>query len=76
MSFMSDSFGVGAGEGLAAVRGHQSGAQGMRVVKPVFSQGERGHHSPNPFIPGLMAAHRGNPFAGTSSKIVIRKNHQ
>ena len=34
-------FGVGAGEGLAAVCGHQSGAQGMRVVKPVSSLGDR-----------------------------------
>jgi hypothetical protein len=42
----------------------------------LISQGERGHHSPNPFTLGLMAAHRGKPFAGTSSKIVIRKTHQ
>ena len=34
-------FGVGAGEGLAAVRGHQSGDKGMRVVKPVSSLGDR-----------------------------------
>ena len=34
-------FGVGAGEGLAAVCGHQSGGQGMRVVKPVSSLGDR-----------------------------------
>ena len=33
-----DSFGGGAGEGLAAVRGHQSGAKGMLAVKPVFSR--------------------------------------
>ena len=31
-------FGVGAGEGLAAVRGHQSGFQGMRAVKTTFSR--------------------------------------
>ena len=30
--------GVGAGEGLAAVCGHQSGAKGMRAVKPTFSR--------------------------------------
>ena len=40
MSFTRDDFGVGAGEGLAAVCGHQSGAQGMRVVKPVSSLGD------------------------------------
>ena len=34
-------FGVGVGEGLAAVCGHQSGGQGMRVVKPVSSLGAR-----------------------------------
>ena len=38
MSRSHDSFGVGAGEGLAAVRGHQSGAKGMLAVKPVFSR--------------------------------------
>ena len=31
-------FGGGAGEGLAAMRGHQSGVQGMRVAMPVFSR--------------------------------------
>ena len=31
-------FGGGAGEGLAAVCGHQSGAKGMRAVKPTFSR--------------------------------------
>jgi len=31
-------FGGGAGEGLAAVRGYQSGAQGMRVAMPAFSR--------------------------------------
>ena len=31
-------FGVGAGEGLTAVRGHQSGFQGMRAVKTTFSR--------------------------------------
>jgi hypothetical protein len=30
--------GGGAGEGLAAVCGHQSGAQGMRVEMPAFSR--------------------------------------
>ena len=38
MSRSHDSFGVGAGEGLAAVRGHQSGDEGMRAEKPVFSR--------------------------------------
>ena len=38
MSRSHDSFGVGAGEGLAAVRGHQSGDQGVRVVMPAFSR--------------------------------------
>ena len=31
-------FGVGAGEGLAAVRGYQSGAKGMLAVMPAFSR--------------------------------------
>ena len=31
-------FGGGAGEGLAAVCGHQSGDEGMRVAMPVFSR--------------------------------------
>ena len=30
--------GGGAGEGLAAMCGHQSGAQGMRVEMPAFSR--------------------------------------
>ena len=30
--------GVGAGEGLAAVRGYQSGAEGARVAMPAFSR--------------------------------------
>ena len=33
-----DSFGGGAGEGLAAVRGHQSGAKGMQAEMPAFSR--------------------------------------
>ena len=45
-------FGVGAGEGLAAVRGHQSGAQGMRVEMPAFSReiemGEDDYRFPAP----------------------------
>ena len=32
-----------------------------------ISQEERGHRSPRPFTPGLMAAHRGKPFAGNSN---------
>ena len=31
-------FGVGAGEGLAAVCSHQSGVKGMRAAMPVFSR--------------------------------------
>ena len=31
-------FGVGADEGLAAVRGYQSGAKGMLAVMPAFSR--------------------------------------
>ena len=31
-------FGVGAGEGLTAVRGHQSEGEGMRAVKTTFSR--------------------------------------
>ena len=38
MSRSHDNFGVGAGEGLAAVCGHQSGAKGMWAVKPTFSR--------------------------------------
>ena len=45
-------FGVGAGEGLAAVCGHQSGAQGMRVVKPVSSMGDRNGVRRNVPLPG------------------------
>ena len=45
-------FGVGAGEGLAAVRGHQSGDKGMRVVKPVSSMGDRNGVRRNVPLPG------------------------
>ena len=38
MSRLFDYFGGGAGEGLAAVCGHQSGARGMRAAMPVFSR--------------------------------------
>ena len=31
-------FGVGVGEGLAVMRGYQSGVEGMRVAMPVFSR--------------------------------------
>lgn len=34
-------FGGGAGEGLAAVRGHQSGDEGIRAVMPAFSLGDQ-----------------------------------
>ncbi len=34
-----DNFGGGAGEGLAAVCGHQSGVKGIRAAMPVFSPG-------------------------------------
>ena len=35
---MKNGFEVGAGEGLAAVRGHQSGTQGMLAGMPAFSR--------------------------------------
>ena len=38
MSRLFDYFGGGAGEGLAAVCGHQSGAKGMRAAIPAFSR--------------------------------------
>ncbi len=38
MSRSHDSFGVGAGEGLAAVRGYQSGIKGMQAGMPAFSR--------------------------------------
>ena len=38
MGRMKNDFGVGAGEGLAAVRGYQSGAKGMLAVMPAFSR--------------------------------------
>ena len=36
----------------------------------LISRGGHGLHNPYPLIPGLMAAHCGKPFAGTSSKII------
>ena len=45
-------FGVGAGEGLAAVRGHQSGDQGVRVEIPVFSSGDRSYRASIVPLPG------------------------
>ena len=52
-------FGVGVGEGLAAVCGHQFGDKGMRVVKPVSSMGDRNgvgvmfrFPAPTPFLFG------------------------
>ena len=33
-----DNFGGGAGEGLVAVCGHQSGGEGIRAAMPVFSR--------------------------------------
>ena len=38
MCRVKNDFGVGAGEGLAAMRGHQSGVQGMWVAMPAFSR--------------------------------------
>ena len=38
---VSSVFGGGAGEGLAAMCGHQSGDQGVWVEKPVSSLGDR-----------------------------------
>ena len=46
-------FEVGAGEGLAAVCGHQSGDKGMRVVKPVSSMGDRNGVRRNVPLPGI-----------------------
>jgi len=34
--------------------------------------GEYGHRNPHPFGPGLMAAHRGKPFAGAPSMKTTR----
>ena len=48
-------FGGGADEGLAAVCGHQSGGQGMRVVKPVFSLGDRNGVRRNAPLPGTFS---------------------
>ena len=41
MSRSHDSFGVGAGEGLAAVCGHQSGDEGAWAAMPSSSLGDR-----------------------------------
>ena len=38
------SFGVGAGEGLAAVGGHQSGDEGAWAAMPASSLGDRSDH--------------------------------
>ena len=35
---MTNGFGFGAGEGLAAVRGHQSGAEGVLAAMPALSR--------------------------------------
>ncbi len=35
---MKNDFGVGAGEGLAAVRGYQSGIKGVLAGMPAFSR--------------------------------------
>ena len=49
-------FGGGAGEGLAAVRGHQSGGEGTWAAMPAFSLGDRSNRiirfrfpAPTPF---------------------------
>ena len=52
MSLTGDNFGVGAGEGRAAVCGHQSGDQGVRVEIPVFSSGDRSHRASIVPLPG------------------------
>jgi len=51
-----DNFGVCAGEGLAAVRGHQSGGEGAWAAMPAFSLGDRSNRiirfrfpAPTPF---------------------------
>ncbi len=41
MSRSLDSLGVGAGEGLAAMRGYQSEGRGIRAAMPVFSPGDQ-----------------------------------
>ena len=46
------SFGVGVGEGLAAMRGHQSGAEGAAVAMPTFSREIETVSSVNIPLPG------------------------
>ena len=51
---------------------------GKRNITPnaiSISLGEHGLHNPHPFIPGLMAARCGKPFAGTNSKINYLYRH-
>ena len=55
----------------------QGGAGKRKTSSTVsISRGERGHRNPHPLSPGLMAAHRGKPFAGTNSKTIMRPRHQ
>ncbi len=49
-------FGGGAGEGLAAVRGHQFGDQGVRVEIPAFSPGDRSYRASIVPLPGTNSA--------------------
>ena len=44
--------GVGAGEGPAAARGHQSGEEGAAVEMPTFSPGDRNVEPVNNPLPG------------------------
>ncbi len=49
-------FGGGAGDGLAAVCGYQSGDEGMRVVIPAFSPGDRNNLGSIHPLPGATSA--------------------
>ena len=55
-------FGGCVGEGLAAVCGYQSGAQGMRVAMPAFSPGDRNGRG-------------SHPLPGTSSVLFVSLSH-
>ena len=52
MIWSFDNFGVGAGEGRAAVCGHQSGDQGVRVEILVFSSGDQSYRASIVPLPG------------------------
>ena len=48
-------FGGGAGEGRAAMCGHQSGDQGVRVEIPAFSPGDRSYRASVAPLPGTSS---------------------